>query len=570
MATNLPTTVNPPSSSASNNLFAAADMGTNSFKLLIVRADPTTGRFLQLDRLKHPVVLGRDTPSSAISAASILRALDSLRKFHHLLLSHHVSPSRTRVVATSAIRDASNQSQFLHTIRQTLGFHVDVLSGEEEARLTYIGVLQFLPVFNQKVLTIDIGGGSTEFVIGKEGDVIFATSLKLGHVILTEEFVKMNEIDRMRDHIRSLIRQSGLIEKVCEHGFELVIGSSGTIRAIEKAVFHRYGQGLDNVGLIDGYKRDWRFSRGELGDLVGKLCGMEEKFERDGFFKRRSEFIVAGAVLLEEIFGMFGIEEMEVSGYSLGEGVVAEQLAGVFDDYHLNANARWRSVVRLATRFNNNNKIKSAALCAGIAKEMFEGISKWNELGDSGNKLADSLVDKDLEYLEAACLLHNIGLFNGKKGYHKQSYHIIMNGDQLHGYDSEEVKIIALLARHHRKKFPKLDHHSLQGFTKEVKQKFRILCAIIRVSVLLQEYLSINIQDMEFSHSHEGFKLVLSQTRDQPLVPGNAKPLAKDFDAELTNELEHFSISAEVDSCSFKLFSVIREMIFLQKIQQYH
>ncbi|GMP40024.1 hypothetical protein CsSME_00010637 [Camellia sinensis var. sinensis] len=334
----------------------------------------------------------------------------------------------------------------------------------------------------------------------------------------------MNEIDRMRDHIRSLIRQSGLIEKVCEHGFELVIGSSGTIRAIEKAVFHRYGQGLDNVGLIDGYKRDWRFSRGELGDLVGKLCGMGEKFERDGFFKRRSEFIVAGAVLLEEIFGMFGIEEMEVSGYSLGEGVVAEQLAGVFDDYHLNANARWRSVVRLATRFNNNNKMKFAALCAGIAK------------------VSDSLVDKDLEYLEAACLLHNIGLFNGKKGYHKQSYHIIMNGDQLHGYDSEEVKIIALLARHHRKKFPKLDHHSLQGFTKEVKQKFRILCAITRVSVLLQEYMSTNIQDMEFSHSHEGFKLVLSQTRDQPLVPGNAKPLAKDFDAELTNELEHFRV----------------------------
>lgn len=416
------------------------------------------------------------------------------------------------------------------------------MSGEEEARLTYIGVLQFLPVFNQKVLTIDIGGGSTEFVIGKEGDVIFATSLKLGHVILTEEFVKMNEIDTMRDHIRSLIRQSGLIEKVCEHGFELVIGSSGTIRAIEKAVFHRYGQGLDNVGLIDGYKRDWRFSRGELSDLVGKLCGMEEKFERDGFFKRRSEFIVAGAVLLEEIFGMLGIEEMEVSGYSLGEGVVAEQLAGVFDDYDLNANARWRSVVRLATRFNNNKKMKSAALCAGIAKEMFEGISKWNELGDSGNKHADSLVDKDLEYLEAACLLHNIGLFNGKKGYHKQSYHIIMNGDQLHGYDSEEVKIIALLARHHRKKFPKLDHHSLQGFTKEVKQKFRILCAIIRVSVLLQEYMSINIQDMEFSHSHEGFKLVLSQTRDQPLVPGNAKSLAKDVDAELTNELEHFRV----------------------------
>ncbi|KAL6964673.1 hypothetical protein U1Q18_035732 [Sarracenia purpurea var. burkii] len=543
MAAKPPNTINP---SASNNLFAAGDMGTNSFKLLIVRADPTTGRFLALDSLKEPVVLGRDIPSTAgISTASQLRAVAALRKFQQLLLSYDVSPVQTRLVATSAVREAANQLEFLTLIRQSLGLEVDVLSGEEEARLTYIGVLQFHPVFNKTILNVDIGGGSTEFVIGKEGEVIFGASLKLGHVTLTEEFVKNNEISKMRDHIQRVIQQSGFIEKVAEHGFEVVIGSSGTIRAIEKAVFNGYCQSLmDNGWFFQGF-RDWRFSRRELGDLVGKLCGEEgrmgERVRREKFFKGRSEFIVAGSVLLEEIFGMLKIEEMEVSGYSLGEGVVAEQLAGSFDAYDLNANARWGSVVRLAARFNKKKMMKSVALCAGIAKEMFEGLRKWNESGDQV-KLAVSLDDKDLEYLEAACLLHNIGLFTGKKGYHKQSYHIIMNGDQLHGYDSEEVKIIALLVRHHRKKFPKLDHHSMQGFTKEVKQKFIVLCAIIRVSAIVQHYLPINGQNMEFSHSYEGFKLVLGQIIDHPLVPSNVHPIVKDLGTELSKELEHFRV----------------------------
>nr|GEZ32229.1 HD subdomain, putative isoform 1 [Tanacetum cinerariifolium] len=92
------------------------------------------------------------------------------------------------------------------------------------------------------------------------------------------------------------------------------------------------------------------------------------------------------------------------------------------------------------------------------------------------------LDDKDLEYLEADCLLHNIGLINGKKGYHKRSYHIIMNGEHLHGYNAEDVKIIALFARHHKKKILKLNHDSLSEFTDEMKHKMRGLCTIIRLS----------------------------------------------------------------------------------------
>jgi exopolyphosphatase/pppGpp-phosphohydrolase len=366
MGTSLPPS---PTSSSSSSLFAAVDMGTNSFKLLIVHAN-TSGKFLTLSHLKESVVLGLSSaPTSPL-------ALQTLQGFQAILSSHHVIPNHTRCVATAATREAANRNEFVRCVKEKTGLEVEVLSGEEEARLVYLGVLQFLSVFGKSVLVIDIGGGSTEFVVGKEGKVSFRASLKLGHVSLTDKFVKNGLVGQMREYVRLVIRESGVVEKIKECGFEMVVGCSGTVRAIEKAVFCGYAKSdvfeNDNVVLFGECKRDWawRFTREELRGVVERICegGEKEKVRRDGMFKSRSEFIVAGAVLLEEIFEVIGIEEMEVSGYALGEGVIAESLAKVYGSYDLNANARWRSVVWLATRFNSKKRMRAAAQCAGIAK----------------------------------------------------------------------------------------------------------------------------------------------------------------------------------------------------------
>ncbi|KAJ6737689.1 RETROGRADE REGULATION PROTEIN 2 [Salix viminalis] len=417
-------------------------MGTNSFKMLIIQTDKT-GKFLTIDRHKDPTIC----------------------------------------VATATVREANNVFDFKRSVLESIGFEVSVLPGEEEARFVYLGVLQFLPVFDKRVLVIDIGGGSTEFVIGEKGNVVLGVSFE----------------------------ESELVEKIKAFGgFEVVVGTSGTIRAIEKAVFNGYGKEYveGNEVLPRDCKREWKFSRGELSGVVERVCreGEEEGVKREGFFKRRSEFIVAGSVLLEEIFEAVGIEEMEVSEYALGEGVIAETLSKSFEGYDLNENARWQSAVRLATRFSGKKGIKSAARCSSIAKEIFEGLRKWSE--------GSSMV---------------------KQGYHKQSYHIIMNGNHLQGYSAEEVKLIALLTRHHRKKFPNFDESSLQEFADELKQKFRVLCAIIRLSVVLQQSDGLNFQDMEFLHSQEGFKLIF---REAGAIA--SFPLAGDMGKELRKELEHF------------------------------
>lgn len=151
-----------------------------------------------------------------------------------------------------------------------------------------------------------------------------------------------------------------------------------------------------------------------------------------------------------------------------------------------------------------------------------------------------ALDAKDLEYLEAGCLLHNIGLFIDKKGYHKQSYHIIKNGDYLQGYNAEEVELIALLARHHRKKFPKLNHSSLQVFQDKVKEKFRILCAIIRISVAVQQCLCTTFHGLDTSNYPKGLELVFGLSKDHSLSSDNVQPTVEAVEAELRTELEHF------------------------------
>ncbi|GMH07726.1 hypothetical protein Nepgr_009566 [Nepenthes gracilis] len=537
MATSLRPTATQPS-----NLFAAIDMGTSSFKLLIVQFNSSTGKFTPIDRYKEPVALGRDTSSTStpptISPSSRRRALETLSRFQKPIKSRNIM--QTRCVATSAVREATNRDDFLQEVSEKLNLQVNVLSGIEEAKLIYLGVLQFLPIFARRVLVVDIGGGSTEFVIGLRGKAIYAISLKLGHVTLTQQFHE--DLVGMRHYIRSQIEESGLIENVRNLEFEIAVGSSGTVRAIEKVLCLNYGVGEVMNPVSGEVSRDWRFSRKELMDVFERLCGggEEERVRRNQFFGRRSEFIVAGAVLLEEIFELLGINEMQVSGYGLGEGVVVEMIYGFCDDYDVNANLRWPSVVRLSTRFNGKNRMKFASRTAAISKEIFEGVRKSNEVAVDLNAIRICLNEKDLEYLEAACLLHNIGLCLGKKGYHKQSYNIIMKGDHLDGYTAEEIKLIALLARHHRKKFPRLDDTSLQEISQEVKLRFIMLCSILRISIIIQQYQSPEMYNIEFSQSCEGFKLVLKEIKDQPPVSSSEECMAEITSKVLSEELKRF------------------------------
>ena len=211
---------------------AAIDVGTNSFHLVVARV---TGedRFEVVTSEKEMVRLGTGSGDmKRLTPEAIQRGVDTLRRMKQIA---DIDGAPVRAVATSAVREAENHDEFVTRAREEAGVEVEVISGVEEARLIHLGVLQAVPVFDQRLLLCDIGGGSTEVLVGEQGQVLTARSFKLGAVRLTNRFfpgdrLHPSAVSSCRTYIRSTL--SPYAREVASHGFEVAIGSSGTIQAV--------------------------------------------------------------------------------------------------------------------------------------------------------------------------------------------------------------------------------------------------------------------------------------------------------------------------------------------------
>ena len=219
---------------ADGTVLGALDIGTNSFHLVLAR--PVGGeRFETLTREKEVVRLGQGGGDmKELAPEAIERGIASLRRMRRIADSYD---ARLRAVATSAVREASNAEDFLRRARQDAGLDIEVISGHEEARLIHLGVLQAVPLYDHRLLLVDIGGGSTELLIGQQGDVLAARSFKLGAVRLTERFfpggvASPKSVRACRDYVRSIL--SHFQRAVDEFGFEVVVASSGTAESLAR------------------------------------------------------------------------------------------------------------------------------------------------------------------------------------------------------------------------------------------------------------------------------------------------------------------------------------------------
>jgi len=297
---------------------AAIDLGTNSFHLIIVEINEKGRKFRTLYKEKRMVRLGGGG-IKRLSDGAIERGIEALKKFRVIA---DLNGAQVRAIATSAVREAENRDAFIRRAKKEAGIRIEVVSGEEEASLIYQGVLSSLPVFNKKILLIDIGGGSTEFVIGKRREALFAASLKLGAVRLTRRFFNPEKIDAVsvrecRAHIAGQLDK--VAPKINAEEYDLVVGSSGTIF---------------NIARMIGYKRDGtRYSKGdrlsflrsELFEMVDDITAASDSRQRaglKGLDRGRADIITAGALILKESFKKFRIKSMTVSGAALREGIV--------------------------------------------------------------------------------------------------------------------------------------------------------------------------------------------------------------------------------------------------------
>jgi exopolyphosphatase/guanosine-5'-triphosphate,3'-diphosphate pyrophosphatase len=303
---------------------AAIDMGTNSFHLVIVQVR-NGGSFKIIDREREVIRLGfhKGKDFNVISEGEIEKAIDILNDFNKIAKFYG---AEIRAIATSAVREAKNKDEFITKVYQETGILVEAVEGTKEAELIYLGVLKALKVKNKRVLCVDIGGGSTEFLLGDKGQVIFAESIKIGAVRLSKKFFPHYNIspESVRDceqYISDMILSRSNLHS--HHQFDCVAGTSGTINAAASIIYFRRNNKFAKS------LNDFTFEASEIFDLTEDVLKCESPVDRlsiQGMEVKRADIIPAGILILKRAFEIFDIKNMTISENALREGIIIETI----------------------------------------------------------------------------------------------------------------------------------------------------------------------------------------------------------------------------------------------------
>ena len=448
---------------------AAIDIGSNSIHLVIVRA--VQGQHLEIiDREKEMVRLGSGTlRKRMLSKETIDRAITSLRRFKKMAEANNAD--RILATATSAVRESRNAEEFIELARKELNLDVHLLPGVEEARLIALAVKEVTELNNHRALIIDIGGGSTEFIItgGREPDLLL--SVRIGAVRLTEKYISTDPIsneerESLIAHIRADLTR--VVWEVGNVGYDFVIGTSGTVlNLVNTIVQAEPAHGI--VGTTDFEPFSETVSLDQIKRMNRRLARMtlRERSRVPGIEKGRADIIVGGGILLETILSELGVGEITSCDWSLREGVILDYLrnrmggpsaeveseqisipastngeAAEFwtaDDSTLDVRAR--SVLSVARRYDYD--APHSHYIARLATRIFDDTHDLHGLGENERKL-----------LQYAALLHDIGYHIAHNNHHRHGLYLIKNSE-MPGFTGGEIATLATLIRYHRGSKPK-------------------------------------------------------------------------------------------------------------------
>ncbi len=436
-----------------DELMAAIDLGSNSFHLAIGRVDHGEVRKVVSLSEKVQLAAGLDD-NNELSEEAMVRGLTCLTNFNQYLDA--VPKSKVRVVATNALRKAENRQVFIDRANQILSSPIEVIAGREEARLIYLGV-SHTNAGTDKRLVIDIGGGSTEFIIGKGFDPIEIESLQMGCVAFTKKFFADGLItekafdDTQKATETELLRIAKRYKKT---GWDNVIGSSGTMKAATLALAEL---GFDEKGIsFEGIKKLKKYLL-TLGD--------SNKIELEGVKPHRRAVFAAGVAQLFALMKVLEIKRIDYSDGALREGVMYDLLGRLNHE-----DVRKRSIQALAERYSVSKK--QANLVMDTCERLFRH-----------NKEALNLTNEDGEQLAQAAKLHEIGLAISHSNHHHHSAYLLQYSD-IFGFSSAEQETLATLVLHHRRKLK-------QGSVEQVEhlggRKLVHLCLLLRLGVLAHQ-----------------------------------------------------------------------------------
>ena len=420
------------------DLVAAVDLGSNSFRMLVAQAvnTPSGTQLRPIDTLRESVRLAAGlTENKLLGNDAYQRGLIAIRRFGERIRGFN--PANVRAVATNTLRVAKNSQQFIEDAQAALGFSIEVIAGVEEARLIYIGAAHEVPAVQGNRLVVDIGGGSTEFIIGKGYEPKLMESLYIGCVSHSMQFFPKGNIDShaFKEAELAARREIQVISGAyLKSGWKQVIGSSGTARALAELIsqndFNGQGDGL-TMGRVSG--GSGLITRDGLRALKKHLLKYEHvsQVQLLGLKDDRRTVWPGGLAIMLAVFDELGIESMEVTDAALRVGVLYDLLGR--SQHH---DMRYVTVEQFMQRYTVDRE--QATRVGKLAADFLAQLPKPDIENRSDN----------IALLQWAANLHEIGLSISHNGYHKHSAYIAGNADMPGFSKNDQARLAALLIGH--------------------------------------------------------------------------------------------------------------------------
>ena len=432
---------------------AAVDLGSNSFHMVIARVDH--GGLQIVDRIREPVRLAAGLQDDgSLDDESQDRALKCLSLFGQRL--RDFGAEQVRAVGTNTLRKARNSRKLLSQARGALGHQIEIIPGREEARLIYLGVSHGIAGAPARRIVVDIGGGSTEFIVGDAFEPVSVHSMYMGCVGFTKQFFGDGKVSRKRMNKAKLAAGLELqpVEMLLRTaGWERAYGASGTIRSVAAI--------LEEAGWAHGTITAEGLAKLEEAMIT---AGRLDKLELPALDADRRPVLAGGVAILSTVFEQLGIEEMWVSPTALREGLLYDMLGRIQDE-----DPRDRTIAMLCNRYSidqgHADRVQATAL--GLLGQVAQD---WDlQSVDAAHALA------------LAAQLHEIGLAVNYTGHHKHGAYLVASSD-LPGFSRDEQALVAALVRGHRRK---LDESFFEALPTELRMTAMRLCALLRLAVLL-------------------------------------------------------------------------------------
>jgi exopolyphosphatase/guanosine-5'-triphosphate,3'-diphosphate pyrophosphatase len=447
---------------------AVVDIGTNSIHMVLAEIQPDFS-YKIVDRFKDPTRLGDGTfKTKRLSEAAMSRGMEILRNL--TTLAKNKGFDRIVATATSAVREAKNGGEFLKKVANQTGLRVRVVTGQEEARLIYLGVRHSMELSEGPTLIVDVGGGSVELVACNEKRMLFGKSLKLGAIRLKDLFLRSDLPTRsMAREMEKLVDRG--IQSALKAGhalpFKRIVATSGMAGNLTEIVYlRRTGRPVPQLNLASVTMKEV--------DEVEQLLKKKDPSSRlniPGLDPKRVDTLYPAAVVLHRVMKYTGHHTMMISDKAIREGVIYDFIQrhqeGIRAEKEI-PSIRRRQVILLGRRCHypeaHSNHVATLAL------SLYDQMKSLHHLGD-----------QEREWLEFAALLHDVGYLIHGQQHHKHSYYLIKHGD-LSGFTAEEVDIIANVARYHRRALPQTAHSPFKALSKKQRQTVEVLSALLRVA----------------------------------------------------------------------------------------